>query len=103
MRRKPYKPYTREFKLEAIRLAEVGDKTSSQVARDLGLRPNQIWKWKQQLATLPATGPGQRSAQQLEEEVRRLKRELLHVSRQRDILKKTLGILSEPSGSALNG
>jgi transposase-like protein len=58
-------------------------------------------QWKKQLAALPATGPGQRSTLQLEEENRRLKRELQHVSRQRDILKKTLGILSA-DGSVLN-
>lgn len=38
MIRKPYKQYCCEFKLEAIRLAEVGDKTASQVARELGIR-----------------------------------------------------------------
>ena len=27
MRCEPYKPYSREFKLEAVRLAEAGDKT----------------------------------------------------------------------------
>ena len=56
MRRKPYKAYTREFKLEAIRLTEAGDKTASQVARELGLRVNQIWKWKQQLERETAAG-----------------------------------------------
>ena len=30
MKRKPYKQYSREFKLEAIRLAEAGDKTTDQ-------------------------------------------------------------------------
>jgi len=44
MNRKPYKQYSREFKLEAIRLAEAGDKTASQVARELGIRVNQLWK-----------------------------------------------------------
>jgi transposase-like protein len=64
----------------------------------LGITSQSLKQWKKQLAALPATGPGQRSAAQLEEENRRLKRELQHVSRQRDILKKTLGILSsEPN------
>lgn len=35
MRRKPYKQFSQEFKREAIRLAEVGDKTAGQVAREL--------------------------------------------------------------------
>jgi transposase len=48
MQRKPYKQYSREFKLEAIRLAAVGDKPATQVARELGIRVNQLQKWKQQ-------------------------------------------------------
>ena len=49
MKRKPYKQYSREFKLEAIRMAEAGDKPATQVARELGIRVNQLGKWKQQL------------------------------------------------------
>jgi len=37
-KRKPYKTYTKEFKLEAIRLMESSDKTAADVARELGLR-----------------------------------------------------------------
>lgn len=44
MKRKSYKQYSREFKLEAIRLAEIGDKTASQVARELGIRVNQLYR-----------------------------------------------------------
>jgi transposase len=46
MSRKKYQRYTREFKLEAIRLAEASDRPVTQVARELGLRVNQIYKWK---------------------------------------------------------
>jgi hypothetical protein len=54
------------------------------------------------LAALPATGLGQRSVGQLEEENRRLRREVRHLAQQRDILKKTLGIIATPSGSDLS-
>ena len=43
------KQYTKEFKLEAIRLANNSDKPVAQVARELGIRQNQIYKWKQAL------------------------------------------------------
>jgi transposase len=46
-----YQRYTQEFKLEAIRLMEETDKPVVQLARDLGLRVNQIYKWKKQLET----------------------------------------------------
>lgn len=36
MIRKPYQQYSREFRVEAIRLADIGDKTASQVTRKLG-------------------------------------------------------------------
>ena len=49
MNRKPYKSYTREFKLEALRLMRETDQPASQIARELGLRRNQLYKWADQL------------------------------------------------------
>jgi transposase len=92
--RRKYRRYDEAFKRNAVELWLQGGKSVAQIARDLGISTQTLKQWKKQLAALPATGPGQRSPQQLEEEIRRLKRELLHVGRQRDILKKTLGILS---------
>jgi preprotein translocase subunit SecA len=61
MQRKPYKQYSREFKLEALRLAAVGDKPATQVARELGIRVNQ---WRQQfdleVYRIPTHVPGKR-------------------------------------------
>lgn len=88
MRRKPYKGYTREFKLEAIRLAEVGDKTASQVARELGLRVNQIWKWKQQLALDAAAGGPAKRGRPIDDEPAHLRRENARLKEENDILKK---------------
>ena len=48
-RRKPYKSYTREFKIEAVRLMAESDKPSSELAAELGIRRNQLYKWKEQL------------------------------------------------------
>ena len=48
--RKPYKTYTREFKLEAVRLMDESDRPSSEIAVELGIRRNQLYKWKEQLA-----------------------------------------------------
>ena len=88
MRRKPYKPYSREFKLEAIRLAEAGDKTVSQVARELGLRTNQIWKWTQQLAAEKASGAPAKRGRPADDELARLRRENARLQEENDILKK---------------
>ncbi|MBL4681678.1 MAG: transposase [Pseudomonadales bacterium] len=47
--RKPYKSFTEEFKLQAIRLIDESDKPISAIARELGLRRNQLYKWKEQM------------------------------------------------------
>jgi len=88
MRRKPYKPYTREFRLEAIRLAEVGDKTASQVARELGLRVNQIWKWKQQLEREAVAGGPAKRGRRADDDVAHLRRENARLKEENEILKK---------------
>ena len=36
-KRKPYKTYTREFKIEAVRLMNESDKPSSELAAELGM------------------------------------------------------------------
>jgi transposase len=92
--RRKHKRYDEAFKRQAVELWLSGHRSVHQIAAELGISDQSLKKWKQKLAALPATGPGQRSTPQLEEENRRLKRELQHVARQRDILKKTLGILS---------
>ena len=46
MERKDYKRYSREFKLEAVRLAAVGDRPKAQIAREPGIRVNQLRKWR---------------------------------------------------------
>ena len=45
-----YKTYTREFKQEAVRLMETTDRPASEIAMELGIRRNQLYKWKDQLA-----------------------------------------------------
>ena len=48
-KRKPYKTYTKEFKLEALRLMEESDKTPTEIAMQLGLRRNQLYKCKDKM------------------------------------------------------
>ncbi|MDP3743727.1 MAG: transposase [Methylotenera sp.] len=55
-KRKPYKTYTREFKIEAVRLMETSERSSTELAMELGIRRNQLYKWKEQL-----TGKGEQA------------------------------------------
>ena len=80
------------FKREAVALLLQGDKPITQLAADLGVSPKSLRDWKK-LCGPPA--PVRRS-EALEIEVRALRRENERLRTQRDILKKTLGILVEP-------
>ena len=49
IKRSPYKTYTKEFKAEAVRLMQASDRPASEIAAQLGIRRNQLYKWKEQL------------------------------------------------------
>jgi len=99
MSRKPYQRYTKEFKLEAIRLADESEQPVTQVARELGLRVNQIYKWKQQLeAKGEAAFPGKGRQAGLEAETARLRRELAQAKQEVEILKKAARYFAKESG-----
>ena len=90
-KRKPYKTYTKEFKLEAVRLMMESDRPSSEIAMELGIRRNQLYKWKEQLEKQGevAFGKGRgRPRKEDESEVSRLRRELERVKEENEILKK---------------
>ena len=82
--------FSRDFKLEAVRLLDRGEKPAAQLARELGIRRNQLYKWKEQLAANGAAafpGRGRKSGAE-QDEVTRLRRRLAEVTEERDILKK---------------
>ena len=69
--------YTREFKLEALRLLETSGKSAAQIERDLGIGSGNLYRWKRKLAekgnyAFPGHGrldPEQDRIRQLEREV----------------------------------
>lgn len=84
--------FSKAFKLEAVRLLDSGKKSAVELALELGVRRNQLYKWKVQLGAKKEAafrGPGRKPAFQ-ESEVTRLKRELEKVTEERDILKKAV-------------
>jgi len=83
--------YTKEFKLEAVRLLEQGGKTGAQLALELGVARNQLYKWQEQLRAKGEgdafRGPGAKPVSE-RGEIERLKREVKELREERDILKK---------------
>ena len=95
---KVQKTYTREFKEEAVRLVQSSGKPIAQIARELGISDSAIHGWRKELMEHGKDAfPGKGHQSELEEENRRLKRELERVQQERDILKKVVGIFSRES------
>ena len=85
--------FTREFKLEAVRLVTSGERKVEELARELGVRPDMVRGWKKQAegrAGLKQDDvfPGNGKLTSKDEELRTLRRELEEVRQERDFLKK---------------
>ena len=81
--------FSKEFKKEAVRLLETTNKPAADLARELGVRRNQLYKWQDQLRSKGKDAfPGRGRCAEKDDEIARLKRELERVKEERDILKK---------------
>ena len=70
------KSYTREFKIEALHLADTSGKTKAQVERDLGLSQGLLFHWRQELARQGTDAfPGHGRLSATDERLRQLERE----------------------------
>jgi transposase len=91
MSKRAYKIYSKEFKIEAVRLASESDKPVTQVARELGLRVNQIYKWRKELKEKQDRAfSGKRVTQDKDAEIRRLKKALTASQEENEALKNRL-------------
>jgi len=88
--------YDREFKVEAVKLVIGGGRAVAEVARNLGIHENLLYKWREKYTEdIAHAFPGKGRLKPAEEEVRRMRRELADVTQERDILKKALAIFSK--------
>lgn len=80
------KQFTPEFKREAVQLLDSGSRSASELARELGVRRNQLYKWQREFQAR-GTGafPGSGPRKERTTEIARLKRELARVTEERDI------------------
>ena len=92
------KRYDAEFKRSAVELLLLGEKKHTDLAKDLGVASSTLSDWRD--AYLARGGSAQvegeeKSATELAQEIRHLRKELETVKRQREILKKAMSIVSE--------
>lgn len=90
--------YTREFKIETVRLLETSGKSQREIADELGIPSCNITRWKKKYAADGEDAfPGHGRLAPEKEEIRDLKRRLEIAEQERDILKKAVAIFSRPS------
>jgi transposase len=90
------KSYTREFKIETVKLVTDGSAKVPEIARDMGIHPNTLYNWIQQFsAKLEEAFPGKGYVASDAEVIRQLKRENERLKMEREILKKAMAIFSK--------
>lgn len=89
--------YTEEFKRSVVDHWCHGEKTAEQVAREFGVKVWNVRDWRRRYGPThkPVDAPLPETPEELKRELQQLRKELARVTTQRDILKKTMGILSE--------
>lgn len=105
---KTRRKFAETFKREAVQNWLSSGKSAEVIAQELGLGANRLYAWKKRFvpaAVGGSAGAGTKpvSVADLQGQLEAARREIARISEQRDILKKTLGILSEPSPNAMNG
>ena len=90
--------FSREFKVEAVRLVRDRSVSVAQAARDLDVHENVLRKWVKDFEADPAQsfpGNGRMKPEQLE--IERLRREVVRLKAERDILKKAAAYFAKES------
>lgn len=95
--KKTRKKYDRAFKERAVELSEER-KNLSELARELGIYPSQLYKWRKEAKEFgEGSFPGNGNLKQTPEQERilALEKKLKDTELERDILKKAIGIFSK--------
>ena len=105
---KSRRKFDETFKREAVNHWLSRGKSAEVIGEELGLAANRLYAWRNRFAPADAGGRAAAGAQpgspaDLQARLDAALREVRHLREQRDILKKTPGILSEPATSALPG
>lgn len=90
--------YSEEYKEQALELWRKSGRSANKVAAELGIRPPLLYRWaraERAASESRASGEPEARREELEAEIRRLKEENAKLLEQREVLKKSLGILSE--------
>jgi transposase len=96
MEYKKRRVFDQEFKRDAVRLVLEGGRGVRDVCRELGIHENLLHRWKSEYqADQEHAFPGKGHMKPHEEELMRLKKKVMDLEQEREILKKALAIFSK--------
>ncbi len=90
--------HTKEFKEEAVKLVTEQGYRISEAARNLGLNPNLLGRWKREFAMGEADYSDPGSSVNMQAELKRLRKENKRLKMEREILKKAATFFAKESG-----
>jgi transposase len=90
---KTRRQYNEEFKREAVQLIESSGKPVAQIARELGINANILYRWRGQFGQ--AVNSNGHSITELEAELKHLRRENAVLRQEREVLKKAIRIVGQ--------
>jgi transposase len=94
--RKARKTFDREFKISTVKLVLDSERSIASIAEDLGISKNTLFNWKNKYREDAQNAfPGKGHMKPEEEEIRKLKKDLAHVTMERDILKKAVAFFAK--------
>jgi len=88
MTKKKLNTYTSEFKKSSIKLALDSDETIPKIAKNLGVNPNTLYTWVHNASKSKENNRVAKKENQ-EDEIKHMKKQVLRLTQERDILKKT--------------
>ena len=89
--------YSREYKIEAVRLANSSGVTLKQIGQELGINANMLSKWRREFQKEGGQTAFPSKGNPRDEEVAALKRELTRVKKERDFLKQAATFFARES------
>ena len=98
-RKNKYNHYTEDFRREAVRRSEDPNTSATEVAKELGIHPGQIYNWRRQYKRLSEkqfnSMNGVDYSHQESEDVRKLKRQIADLKEENEFLKKATAYFSK--------
>ena len=88
--------FSREFKIEAVKLVRERGVSVAQAGRDLDVHENVLRKWVKEFSSDPVQAfPGQGQMKPEQQEIERLRREVAKLKAERAILKKAAAFFAK--------